>query len=399
MTPTAFHAFSNELIKVAKPNLGTLLGQAVTATIKQKAKGWSKKASKLEALKALATGGRKKLVQWITANPNKALALAGAGTGAATAGEGNRLKGAVLGGGLGAVGGHVGGFAGGVARGVPAGTRFAKMKAKYPGLGAKELARLSKASLNSPQGRKVTLGGIAAGGLGGGLLAGRAAHDKTAMMGGMEQPAMGTGSGKAPKNTRPKGNATERFIVSRSPGKLKKTAADEAGETVQDVLSEMLRQSQYQPEPEQPFWADQGATAQESVDDPAYGHGKGLKSKKAKSPAMKTAQAFLANLTKQADRNRLVRDQFGNPYSQTQLQGAQQSVKQPLPASFHAKPADKGPTGGRMQLQRGVDALDGPDAAPSRPKMPQAKPAPAKPSMASALAGGPSQGFKPFNQR
>ena len=54
----------------------------------------------------------------------------------------------------------------------------------------------------------------------------------------------------------------------------RKHASDESEPSTQDMLSEMLAQAQYQPEPEQPFWADQGSTMQEGVEE--YGHGKGL---------------------------------------------------------------------------------------------------------------------------
>jgi len=88
--------------------------------------------------------------------------------------------------------------------------------------------------------------------------------------------------------------------ANRMPGKggkagaLKKTAEEEAGENVQDVLAQMLAQSQggddqtadpmfqdYQPQ--EPMWADQGATDQMAVEDPVYGHGKGLKNMRGKA--------------------------------------------------------------------------------------------------------------------
>ena len=81
-------------------------------------------------------------------------------------------------------------------------------------------------------------------------------------------------------------------------GALKKTSEEEAGDNVQDVLAEMLAQSQggseqepmfqdYQPQ--EPSWADQGSTDQMAVEDPIYGHGKGLKNMHGKAAPKMTA--------------------------------------------------------------------------------------------------------------
>jgi len=76
----------------------------------------------------------------------------------------------------------------------------------------------------------------------------------------------------------------------------RKHASDESEPGAQDMLSEMLAQAQYQPEPEQPFWADQGSTMQEAVEE--YGHGKGIRDREIirspRSPKGST-QTFLRN--------------------------------------------------------------------------------------------------------
>jgi hypothetical protein len=94
--------------------------------------------------------------------------------------------------------------------------------------------------------------------------------------GAMEQPAMGTGKGAKPGTRQgvPLINGTGTGLKKKT---IKKMAED-AGASVEDVLSEMMAQSQARHD-DQPFWADQGSTESMASDDPAYGHGKGLKGK------------------------------------------------------------------------------------------------------------------------
>jgi len=207
-------------------------------------------------------------------NPLLLASMLGAGGGALIAGEGNRTKGALLGAGLAPIGGV-------------AGTVIAAKRALKHAPG-KAIAR----------GAAGAVGGTAVGGLAAGLLARGNKREKTAndMMGGsaMEQPAMGTGKGVRGKLMgRGIANGTGKGM------KLRKTAEEEAGESVADVLGNMFAQSedpyaqqaQFMPEPmpEQSFWADQGATDQQNIDDPAYGHGKGLKNLKGKAAPQMTA--------------------------------------------------------------------------------------------------------------
>ena len=236
--------------------------------------------------------------RWITRHPTKAMALAGGGVGAAASDEGERLKGGLAGGLLGAAGGHLGSEAARYITKAQAQPRLVRMVGRVAARGDDPMHALYRGvdvidKANRGKVLAATVGGTALGGVLG------ASHKKEAMTGAMEQPAMGTGSGKTPKNLKPKGNSRQRFIASRTV----KTAQDEGEEpSVQDMLAEMLAQSQYQPEPEQPFWGDQGATDQSAVEDPAYGHGKGLSKKKlpkaSSGAATKVASRFFRNLAR-----------------------------------------------------------------------------------------------------
>lgn len=280
MTPAMINGFATELVKTA---------------------------GNLDMLKALAAGGKDKLIEWVSRHPTKAMALGGAGIGAATSDEGERLKGALAGGALGALGGSVGGVAGQLPSIAAASKRMHKLKDKYPGIYLEDAYRRADKAIRSRTIRDSLIGaglGVGAGGLLG------ASHKKeaNAMMGygpgsmSMEQPAMGTGKGvksdtvasKARAVGGAKGNSRQRFIASRNTkvahllAGIGKVAEED---DVQDSLSEMLAQAQYQPEPEQPFWADQGATMQGSVDDASYGHGSGLSKKKTPAPKAAPAKA------------------------------------------------------------------------------------------------------------
>jgi hypothetical protein len=299
MTPIKINAFATELVKVA---------------------------GKAEMLKSLV-GGKDKLFKMISDHPTAAMALGGAGIGAATSDSGERLKGALIGGGLGVLGGYAGGLAGAGHRSAVLGSRFAKLRNKYPDLNEKDFMRMHKAIMGTKKTKQIMTGGVIGGTALGGLIG--ASHNKEAMMGAMEQPAMGTGRGvKKKKLKKTAGPRLDKIIdfLSRmgirntmsadmrhmSPERLKALSADSAAEmikglkmpkvsppgmgtgrgiktaqeeepSVDDVLSEMMAQSQANHE-DQPFWADQGATSQESGGDPSWGHGKGLGKAKASKP-------------------------------------------------------------------------------------------------------------------
>jgi hypothetical protein len=158
---------------------------------------------------------------------------------------------------------------------------------------------------------------------------------KTAAMGAMEQPAMGTGRGlkkrRITKTAGPRWDAVKRFFASlgdlgnqaairamhrdsmrvmtpeqlqalgpapsademirriaAANNKITKTAQDD----IQETLSEMLSQAQYHADNQQPFWADQGSTDQSNVSDTFYGHGRGLTRRQA-AAIKKTASLLL----------------------------------------------------------------------------------------------------------
>lgn len=99
MTPIKMLAFAEELTKTAKPSdMGTLLGQKVTKTVKPKAKGLSKGAglvdpagNSLAKILQIAAGKAKKSVkETILKHPKKSMA---AGAGAAfAAGRASKRK-------------------------------------------------------------------------------------------------------------------------------------------------------------------------------------------------------------------------------------------------------------------------------------------------------------------
>jgi hypothetical protein len=249
MTPIKTNAFATELVKVA---------------------------GKLDVLKSLS-GAKDALVKLVAKHPEVAMGLGGAGVGAATADEDHWLRGALAGGALGATFGHLGRRVGGglgITGDLHPGFKnrqknwSAARKARHVAEHEKRVAKRMSSS-GAVQGAAI---GAGAGGLTGGLLS--RGSEKKAMMDGLEQPAMGTGKGmKRPK--------------------AMKKRAQEGEPDVQDVLSEMLSQSQYQPDPQESFWADQGSTMQEGIDDPVYGHGKGLgkKTDPKSLPMPKPAQA------------------------------------------------------------------------------------------------------------
>jgi len=261
MTPTNLTAFANELTKTASQGLGTMLGQRVTKTVKVKAKkAMKKKAGAMDAIRGLVAKGK------AAAGPRAAAALefakkhpaelAGAAAGGLAAGEDHRTQG-ILGG---ALLGHYGNKLG----------RFAATKAT---------AKRSAAPLANKRGasgkverekirRILAAAGIGTAAAGSALVQREFRNERTA--GAMEQPAMGTGKGVKKK--------------------LRKMAED-AGASVEDVLSEMMASSQARQD-DQPFWADQGSTESESVDDPAYGHGKGLKGGKKRNLAPPFTDTF-----------------------------------------------------------------------------------------------------------
>jgi hypothetical protein len=79
MTPIKLRAFAEELTKTAKPaELGTLLGQKVTKTVKQKTKGLAKKAGRLAAIGKKLSAGYARVGKTVRANPKKSMAAGAA---------------------------------------------------------------------------------------------------------------------------------------------------------------------------------------------------------------------------------------------------------------------------------------------------------------------------------
>lgn len=151
--------------------------------------------------------------------------------------------------------------------------------------------------------------------------------------------------------------------------------ANEAEPSVNDILANMLAESQARTDTEEPFW---GGPAEPSEEDPIYGHGKGLKRKAIK----KVAQHFFKAITKSAE-------PYSNLAHNPQLRGLQQQQynKPTLPATT---PQRQGwassdfsklkapPQGPKPRTLAGFDE-GGPDAASPKPKPLAKAPAPIKP--------------------
>lgn len=106
----------------------------------------------------------------------------------------------------------------------------------------------------------------------------------------------------AARNLRKADEARRAYTASRPPVRRLMAKSAEEEPNVQDVLSEMMAQSQYHPEPEQPFWGEPQAEDPYAAPPEMYGHGTGLKNapppKKAKPPVKAKPQPQPTQLPK-----------------------------------------------------------------------------------------------------